>query len=445
MAKPSLWSRVLSNIRLGDQWLKQTPDRSLEQAYDAALKIRKIEEEHFQGESITAHSPGHPPNTLAYFKNELKRHLTTTKVRLAEFRLSYSIVSVVSPESMKGYALNSTGDDSSNDTVEYIEQSEIMLEKLRFIDQVIARYAPQNASKSLVTVNKSEPTSPDSPLSRSQVRQAIEKAESLTDTTGILPRSILGTLSQIQKNLDPEAVGEVVEDFRSKRSLNLIALRFLVLLVVITISSGAVAKTFVIGPIVEQLRAGEQVQVFINEDLEERAFHDLQRYEEKLKFQTLIGQIKPLSNDQIQEKLKQEAVRITERYRHQGSNAIKNIFSDVVSVIVFSIFILISRQDIAALKIVMDRLVYGLSDSAKAFILILITDIFVGFHSPHGWEVIIEGTMSHFGIPTSHNFIFLFIATFPVILDTVFKYWIFRYLNRVSPSAVSVLKTMNEV
>jgi hypothetical protein len=59
MAKPSLWSRVLSNIRLGDQWLKQTPDRSLEQAYDAALKIRKIEEEHFQGESITAHSPGH--------------------------------------------------------------------------------------------------------------------------------------------------------------------------------------------------------------------------------------------------------------------------------------------------------------------------------------------------------------------------------------------------
>jgi hypothetical protein len=346
---------------------------------------------------------------------------------------------------MKGYALNSTGDDSSNDTVEYIEQSEIMLEKLRFIDQVIARYAPQNASKSLVTVNKSEPTSPDSPLSRSQVRQAIEKAESLTDTTGILPRSILGTLSQIQKNLDPEAVGEVVEDFRSKRSLNLIALRFLVLLVVITISSGAVAKTFVIGPIVEQLRAGEQVQVFINEDLEERAFHDLQRYEEKLKFQTLIGQIKPLSNDQIQEKLKQEAVRITERYRHQGSNAIKNIFSDVVSVIVFSIFILISRQDIAALKIVMDRLVYGLSDSAKAFILILITDIFVGFHSPHGWEVIIEGTMSHFGIPTSHNFIFLFIATFPVILDTVFKYWIFRYLNRVSPSAVSVLKTMNEV
>jgi len=37
-----------------------------------------------------------------------------------------------------------------------------------------------------------------------------------------------------------------------------------------------------------------------------------------------------------------------------------------------------------------------------------------------------------------------FIATIPVILDTLFKYWIFRYLNRLSPSAVATYRTMNE-
>ena len=42
------------------------------------------------------------------------------------------------------------------------------------------------------------------------------------------------------------------------------------------------------------------------------------------------------------------------------------------------------------------------------------------------------------------NFIFLFIATFPVILDTIFNYWIFRYLNRISPSSVATYKNMNE-
>ena len=98
----------------------------------------------------------------------------------------------------------------------------------------------------------------------------------------------------------------------------------------------------------------------------------------------------------------------------------------------------------ATLKSFMDEIVYGLSDSAKAFIIILFTDIFVGFHSPHGWEVLLEGLSSHLGIAANRNFIFLFIATFPVILDTVFKYWIFRYLNRISPSAVATYKNMNE-
>ncbi|RCU34567.1 hypothetical protein DVA76_19700, partial [Acinetobacter baumannii] len=34
--------------------------------------------------------------------------------------------------------------------------------------------------------------------------------------------------------------------------------------------------------------------------------------------------------------------------------------------------------------------------------------------------------------------------TFPVILDTILKYWIFHYLNRVSPSLVVVYHSMNE-
>jgi hypothetical protein len=112
--------------------------------------------------------------------------------------------------------------------------------------------------------------------------------------------------------------------------------------------------------------------------------------------------------------------------------------------IAFSLVIFNSKQDIVVLKSFMDDIVYGLSDSAKAFIIILFTDMFVGFHSPHGWEVVLEGISKHLGIPENRDFIFLFIATFPVILDSVIKYWIFRYLNRVSPSAVATYRNMNE-
>ena len=74
---------------------------------------------------------------------------------------------------------------------------------------------------------------------------------------------------------------------------------------------------------------------------------------------------------------------------------------------------------------------------------ILFTDIFVGFHSPEGWTVLLNGIAKHLGLPSQENFVMLFIATFPVILATIFKYWIFRYLNRVSPSSVATLKGMN--
>ncbi|MEC4991872.1 MAG: proton extrusion protein PcxA, partial [Oscillatoria sp. PMC 1068.18] len=144
------------------------------------------------------------------------------------------------------------------------------------------------------------------------------------------------------------------------------------------------------------------------------------------------------------EKLSEKAEEIAEEFKHKSDRAIANIFADLTGLISFSLVVVFNPQGVEALKSFLNSIIYDLSDSAKAFILILFTDIFVGFHSPHGWEVILEGLASHFGLPANHSFIFLFIATFPVVLDTIFKYWIFRYLNQISPSAVATLKNMNE-
>lgn len=164
----------------------------------------------------------------------------------------------------------------------------------------------------------------------------------------------------------------------------------------------------------------------------------------KLKFENFIRNAPPLLPDQIEIEMKKRAVELAEEFRSESSNAIKNVFADIFSVGAFIWLLVVSKSSIAVIKDFFDRIVYGLSDSAKAFIIILFTDIFVGFHSPHGWEVLLEGVSRHWGLPANRDFIFLFIATFPVILDTIFKYWIFRYLNRISPSAVATYRNMNE-
>jgi hypothetical protein len=82
-----------------------------------------------------------------------------------------------------------------------------------------------------------------------------------------------------------------------------------------------------------------------------------------------------------------------------------------------------------------------LSDTTKSFLLLLGTDLLVGFHSPRGWELFLEFALNRW-VPM--KILFLFVATFPVLLDTVFKYWIFRYLNKISPSTVATYHAMIE-
>jgi hypothetical protein len=128
----------------------------------------------------------------------------------------------------------------------------------------------------------------------------------------------------------------------------------------------------------------------------------------------------------------------------RGSNeAIKNVAADLFALLGFFFVCIFGQRDLQVLRGFLDELIYGLSDSAKAFAIILFTDIFVGFHSPEGWTVLLDGVTHHLGLPADENFIMLFIATFPVILATILKYWIFRYLNRVSPSSVATLRNMN--
>ena len=49
-----------------------------------------------------------------------------------------------------------------------------------------------------------------------------------------------------------------------------------------------------------------------------------------------------------------------------------------------------------------------------------------------------------FGFEPQNNLMLLFVSTCPVFLNTMFKYGIFRYLNKISPSAYAVFRNMQE-
>jgi hypothetical protein len=268
--------------------------------------------------------------------------------------------------------------------------------------------------------------------------------KSTLEKVGPIPRSITKTFEKFTKDLDPNAEIDAIEEFRVSRYQTVTSIKYLVLLIATPILTNQLSKSLIFNPLVDYFWNRGTTTIFLNPSQEERAFAELQRFEEKINFEILIGQLPDISSDAIEDKIKNKAHEIAIFYANESADSIKNILSDLTSASVFAGLIFWRKRYISILKSFINELIYGLSDTAKAFLIILFTDMFVGFHSPHGWEVIIETLLRHFGLPESRDFIFLFISTFPVILDTVFKYWIFRYLNRVSPSAVATYHNMNE-
>lgn len=416
-------------------WLSTTPDRALDEAYRAALQIKAIEDEHFQGDRVSPTHANYSASVIRYFRGEVDKHLRIARVRLVEFRASRALVGD-SPLLIRRPPSE--------------EQEAITLEKLNFVDQVLGHYlSPSGVPNSLALVPLSSNTSTMS--ERPPSPDSLERNESFNEKTGLLPRSILRTFGRIQQEMSPkadEAEEEMLNRFRSSRSNTALSIRFLLMLVLIPLLVHQMGK-LAITPLVEQhfFTPNNQEQstlLFINEDMEEEALKELQHYREALELRAMVGLAPPLSEETIGERLKEKADEILKDYRDLSQNAIANIFADACSFGAFMIIFVSGKRAIGVLKGFIDEIVYGLSDSAKAFLIILFTDIFVGYHSPHGWEIVLEGIARHFGLPENREFNFLFIATFPVILDTVLKYWIFRYLNRISPSAVATYRNMNE-
>ena len=146
----------------------------------------------------------------------------------------------------------------------------------------------------------------------------------------------------------------------------------------------------------------------------------------------------------LTQKFQQKTIELAIYYNQQSIEAITNLFGDFITFITITFLFIWMEPQIIILKSFLTESIYSLSDTTKSFLLILLTDLLVGFHSPRGWEIFIELILRRFGLPENQDFVFLFVATFPVLLDTVFKYWIFRYLNQISPSTVVTYHNMIE-
>lgn len=358
----------------------------LERGYESALLIQSLELEYYSDRPIR------PELELS-----VPRSVQATILR--RFRTALSIC--------RASLENLSGNRGQLDTQE--------LRQLQLIEAVVNRYA----------------------TGRSSSRASISRSPDP------LPRSLLGVFDSVRRQLDPTSEETLVAGFRRRRDSTLISLRVLLLLILVPLLIQQVSRTYLISPAVDQFAPNLTVLSYPKDVLQDEAVKQLSEYKQELEFEALLRGDDPPTKEELRVELSRKADDLNRQTEEESLHAIKNVLADLSALIAFVLVCVFSRDELRVLRGFLDEAIYGLSDSAKAFAIILFTDIFVGYHSPEGWTVLLDGIAHHFGVPAQENFILLFIATFPVILATIFKYWIFRYLNRVSPSSVATLKGMN--
>nr|UVF31042.1 envelope membrane carbon uptake protein [Genista tridentata subsp. tridentata] len=139
-----------------------------------------------------------------------------------------------------------------------------------------------------------------------------------------------------------------------------------------------------------------------------------------------------------------ETIQLIKTHNEDSIHTIFHFSTNIICFVILSGYSILGNQELIILNSWVQEFLYNLSDTIKAFSILLLTDLCIGFHSTHGWELMIGSVYKDFGFAQNDQIISGLVSTFPVILDTILKYWIFRYLNRVSPSLVVIYHSMND-
>jgi hypothetical protein len=265
------------------------------------------------------------------------------------------------------------------------------------------------------------------------------------ESIGLVPRSITRTLSGFQTELTGQSTSLVLQDFQIARYQALASLQYMLFLLFLPWGFSILFKIWFLEPWLKHWWNTYQFQIFLNSFQEEIALKRLQQIEELVWLdKIMVNSLKEIQSQDLNIEIHQRTIQLVKAYNENSLNTLLHLLTDIICFITLSAIFILGKQRLAILNSWIQELFYSLSDTMKAFFILLLTDLCIGFHSPHGWEIVIGFFLEHLGFAHNKHIISCFVSTFPVILDTVFKYWIFRHLNRISPSIVATYHTMNE-
>nr|YP_010175476.1 CemA [Allium ferganicum]YP_010573425.1 chloroplast envelope membrane protein [Allium michaelis]QSL98620.1 CemA [Allium ferganicum]UZH92588.1 chloroplast envelope membrane protein [Allium michaelis] len=187
-----------------------------------------------------------------------------------------------------------------------------------------------------------------------------------------------------------------------------------------------------------------QSENFLNYIQEKNVLEKFLELEELFLLDEMIKEYPETHIKKLRIGIHKETIQLVKTHNEYDLHIILHLSTNIICFTILSGYFILGNEELVILNSWIQEFFYNLSDTIKAFSILLVTDLWIGFHSTHGWELMIDSIYNDFGLAYNEQIISGLVSTFPVILDTIVKYWIFRFLNRVSPSLVVIYHSMNE-
>nr|YP_010504937.1 chloroplast envelope membrane protein [Chrysosplenium axillare]UXE33653.1 chloroplast envelope membrane protein [Chrysosplenium axillare] len=187
-----------------------------------------------------------------------------------------------------------------------------------------------------------------------------------------------------------------------------------------------------------------QSKMFLNDIQEKDILTKFIELEELFLLNEMIKEYPETHLQKLSLGIHNETIQLINMHNEDRIHTILHFSTNIICFLILSGYSILGNEELLILNSWVREFLYNLSDTIKAFSILLLTDLCIGFHSPHGWELMLGSVYKDFGFAHNDQIISGLVSTFPVILDTILKYWIFRYLNRVSPSLVVIYHSMND-
>jgi hypothetical protein len=529
-------------------WVTNTPERAIDEAFEFAVDIKRLEEENFNGNRI-ANDGSFSSSVFTVFEIKLQKYIRTIKARLNFYKISAALP-YLQPQSSSNSANAAIAKYApNNQDLDPVGNGQLsanqlggnsrkfsLYQKLAFIDYTLERYNESSDRPLTIDVDNassksSNPSSSNASATTGANRRngndedekfqmfKSAKNKSYRQTPqpvtpiekSILPGSFFKAFDRVKRNLSgsySEYERDIVEELRQSRTRINQALRYIVILVISVIAVQFLSKALIFSPLINSFTDANNMSIKFSPAIEEKAFKALQTAKERIEFDFTIKTImleqarlkeesvkpeagkaevskhettkseegkseaapkadagksegaksevskseekatetseKKSPSEEVEALIQQESLKILKRFNEASLDGVKNLLADITAAIVFYLFLLSGRKELNTIKEFLDEVLYSLNDNAKAFLIIISTDTFVGFHSSEGWDALLTVIFDHFGLPENKILAQSFISTVPVFLDGLFKFWIFQYLTQASPATATIYREMNE-